>query len=319
MNRNLRILLWLARNYGLGKYDWPAYITFKTTTVCNLRCAYCNPTYWNGSILPVDTPRTLKIIDNMAKSSAFVLSFEGGEPTLRPDLIDLLKRAHENSFYTFVTTNGTRLFDLPLHQLAENLDYLHISIDEYHNNMRLFDKLGILREAGLKVNVQTVVSSKTLSRLEEKVKRVREHKFKLLAMPVIDYPGNMRLSPDPAAYRAELQRLKGIYGGTLNNSMDYIDAWSGGYECKSMAVQVEPNGDLVYPCDFKGGVLGNLAEYSLGELLSCDKAKKMKSVCSTGKPCGQYLHMQTSAMASIGGLVRYGVPMMKWTLSGRAD
>lgn len=318
MNRNLKIALWFARNYLMKRYDWPAYITFKTTTFCNLRCSYCNPSYWNGSVPPVDTAKTLKIIDNIAKSCAYVMSFEGGEPTLRPDLVDLVKRAKEDSFYTFVTTNGTRLNEMPLEKLAEYLDYLHISIDEYHNNMYLYDQLEKFRKAGLKVNVQVVVTRRTLGRLEEKVRKVRKHHFKLLAMPAIDYPGNVRLSPDPYEYRREMERLKALYGDTLNNSFDYIKMWEEGYECKSMAVQVEPNGDVIYPCDFKGKVLGSLVHHGLNDLLASERAKELKEVCYTGKPCGQYLHMQTSALASYRGLVEYGLPMAKWTLTGRA-
>lgn len=318
MNRNLKILLWFARNYLLKKYDWPAYITFKTTTFCNLRCSYCNPAYWNGSVPPLDTQSTLRIIDNMAKSSAFVLSFEGGEPTMREDLLELLKRAKQNSFYTFVTTNGTRLDKIPLEKLAEYLDYLHISIDEYHNNMYLYDRLGEFRKAGLKVNIQVVVTRRTLSRLEQKVKKAREHRFKLLAMPAIDYPGNIRLSPDPHEYKREMERLKKLYPETLNNSFDYIELWERGYTCKSMAIQVEPNGDVIYPCDFKGKVLGNLVNTPLGSLLSSKRAKTLRALCNLGKPCGQYLHMQTSAMASFQGLVDYALPMVKWTLTGRA-
>ncbi|PSN97909.1 hypothetical protein B9Q09_00145 [Candidatus Marsarchaeota G2 archaeon ECH_B_SAG-C16] len=318
VNRNLKILLWFARNYLLRRYDWPAYVTFKTTTFCNLRCSYCNPAYWNGSIPPVDTQKTFRIIDNISKSAAYVMSFEGGEPTMRSDLLDLVRRAKEDSFYTFVTTNGTRLDRIPLERLAEYLDYLHISIDEYHNNMHLYDQLGKFRAAGLKVNIQVVVTRRTLGRLEENVRRAREHRFKLLAMPAIDYPGNIRLSPDPAEYKREMERLKKLYPETLNNSFNYIELWEKGYTCRSMAVQVEPNGDLIYPCDFKGGVLGNLVDTPLNALLASRKAKNLREVCHTGKPCGQYLHMQTSAMASLQGLIDYGIPMAKWRFTGRA-
>jgi len=318
MNRNLKILLWFARNYVLKKHDWPAYVTFKTTTFCNLRCSYCNPAYWNGSVPPVDTEKTFRIIDNISKSTAYVLSFEGGEPTMRPDLLELVRRAKQNSFYTFVTTNGTRLDKVPLDKLAEYLDYLHISIDEYHNNMYLYNRLGDFRAAGLKVNIQVVVTRRTLSRLEEKVRKAREHRFKLLAMPAIDYHGNIQLSPDPLEYKREMERLKSLYPETLNNSFDYIELWEKGYSCKSMAIQVEPNGDLVYPCDLKGKVLGNLTNTPLSSLLSSPKAMKLRTVCRSGKPCGQYLHMQTSAMASLQGLIDYGIPMIKWRFTGRA-
>ena len=217
-----------------------------------------------------------------------------------------------------MTTNGTRLDRIPLERLAEYLDYLHISIDEYHNNMHLYDQLGKFRAAGLKVNIQVVVTRRTLGRLEEKVRRAREHRFKLLAMPAIDYPGNIRLSPDPAEYKREMERLKKLYPETLNNSFNYIELWEKGYTCRSMAVQVEPNGDLIYPCDFKGGVLGNLVDTPLNALLASRKAKNLREVCHTGKPCGQYLHMQTSAMASLQGLIDYGIPMAKWRFTGRA-
>lgn len=85
-----------------------------------------------------------------------------------------------------------------------------------------------------------------------------------------------------------------------------------------MGIQVEPNGDLVYPCDFKGKVLGNLTNTPLSSLLASSKARELRTLCRSGKPCGQYLNMLTSAMASLRGLIDYGIPMAKWKFTGKA-
>ncbi|TRM97479.1 radical SAM protein, partial [Sulfolobus sp. E1] len=132
MNRDIKAIKWFISTQILKDPFKPAYATFKVTSRCNLRCTFCSPSYYSGELGEGSKERIKRIIDNLKDSSIVVLSFEGGEPTLRPDILELLSYAHDGSFYVMLTTNGYRLKDENfLVKLADNIDFLHYSIDEY--------------------------------------------------------------------------------------------------------------------------------------------------------------------------------------------
>jgi MoaA/NifB/PqqE/SkfB family radical SAM enzyme len=80
----------------------------KVTKRCNLDCGYCPwhtaPHDFTGERTTADWKVTL---DDIIERGARILIFEGGEPTLRRDLQELLDHAHARGAYTVLATNGT--------------------------------------------------------------------------------------------------------------------------------------------------------------------------------------------------------------------
>lgn len=322
MNRDLKAIRWFIVTQILKDPFNPAYATFKVTSRCNLKCTFCSPYYYSGELGEASTERVKKIIDNLRDSSIVVLSFEGGEPTLRPDILDLLEYAHDGSFYVMLTTNGYRLRDENfLSKLADRIDFLHYSIDEYHWNVKELDNLCRFRNYGLKVNVQTVVTRYNLSKLEEKVRKVRECGYKILVMPAVDYPGSkVKLAPDPYEFYKVLSDLKRKYGPTLNNSWGFINAIIGKVPRRivSYAITIYPNGDLPYPDDINGEIVGNVAEEPLSKILKSERVKELQKKMLENQAKFEYLHLQTASFNSIRDLASYVGEMLRWRFMGRA-
>ncbi|AWS00732.1 radical SAM/SPASM domain-containing protein [Metallosphaera hakonensis] len=321
MNRNLKAIRWFINTQLLGKWYNVAYATFKVTSKCNLRCTFCNPAYYSGTLEEANTEQLKRVIDNL-RSSVVVLSFEGGEPTSRPDILDLLQYAHDGSFYVMLTTNGYKLGDPDfLSKLADRIDFLHYSIDEYHWNVKAFDNLCRFRDYGLKVNVQTVVTKYNINTLEDKVRKVRECGYKILLMPAVDYPDSrVKLAPDREQYYQVLSYLKSKYGSTLNNSWGFIRALRGELPKKltSYAITVYPNGDLPYPDDINGEIIGNLARNSLEDLLSSRRAEELRKKMLENAAKYEYLHLQTASFNNLKDLAEYVREMGKWAFTGHA-
>ena len=86
------------------------YMRVSVTDRCNLRCRFC---FADGGGDADDPPRAelLGAIDDIAARCASpLLQLSGGEPTLRDDLPELVKRAKEaGCAYVQVNTNGLRL------------------------------------------------------------------------------------------------------------------------------------------------------------------------------------------------------------------
>jgi MoaA/NifB/PqqE/SkfB family radical SAM enzyme len=323
MNRDLKAARWFLKTQILKDPFNPAYATFKVISRCNLRCTFCSPQYYSGELGEGSTETIKKIIDNLRDSSIVVLSFEGGEPTLRNDILELLEYAHDGSFYVMLTTNGYRLNDENfLTKLADRIDFLHYSIDEYHWNVKALDSLCKFRQYGLKVNVQTVVTRYNIHKLEEKVRKVHECHYKIVILPAIDYPSSkVKLAPDPYELYKVLSELKRKYGSTINNSWGFIKALVGQSKSKrlvSYSITVYPNGDLPYPDDINGKIVGNLAEEKLDEILKKPIVKELQKDMLNNQAKFEYLHLQTASFNSIKDLASYVAEMVKWRFFGRA-
>src|SRR5205823_3126142 len=71
------------------------------------------------------------VLDNLARSSVIVCSFEGGDPLVRDDILELLKYQYEKPWYLLFTTSERDMQErYPMPEYGKYIDFLHISIDE---------------------------------------------------------------------------------------------------------------------------------------------------------------------------------------------
>lgn len=137
---------------------------------CNQKCLLC---YAGSEKLAVvdelSTEDWYKIIDKCKDANIPALTFTGGEPTIREDLVNLI--AYSSWFVTRLNTNGIRLSKELCKQLYKaNLDSVQVTLYSYdkdiHNKMvggNHFDETinGIKNavEAGLDVSINTPLCS----------------------------------------------------------------------------------------------------------------------------------------------------------------
>lgn len=77
---------------------------------CPLRCPYCsNPLDYNERRDELTTDDWLRVLAEAAELGALQVNFSGGEPLLRPDLEQLVRRAVELDLYTSLITSGVPL------------------------------------------------------------------------------------------------------------------------------------------------------------------------------------------------------------------
>jgi len=111
----------------------PIRMDLALTFRCQNNCLHC---YTGG---PHKTPELTtdqwkEIIDRLHHIGVFLLTFTGGEPTLREDLPELLRYAQEKGIVTGLITNGRRLKDKEYVQrlVDAGLDFVQITL-ESHN------------------------------------------------------------------------------------------------------------------------------------------------------------------------------------------
>ena len=87
----------------------PEGVTFELTYGCNLRCVHCyNPTH---RALPheLTTTEICALLDQIADLGVLTVTFTGGEPSVRPDIGDILRHARRQGLVIHVMTNATRI------------------------------------------------------------------------------------------------------------------------------------------------------------------------------------------------------------------
>ena len=153
-------------------------VVWNCTKQCNLFCAHC---YATATAKPAadeltgDEARTM--IDDLAQFGSPVLLFSGGEPLMRPDLLELIAHAKAGGMRAVVSTNGTLITREFAEQFAEaGLSYVGVSLDglqEVHDKFRgvkgcfreALQGIRNCRAAGVKVGLRLTLNRRNVAEL----------------------------------------------------------------------------------------------------------------------------------------------------------
>lgn len=215
-------------------------------------------------------------------------SFEGGEPLLRDDIEELLKYARKCSFYLLFTTSVKNLLMYPLETYSEYIDFLHISIDEGHNNLELFDILPTLEKLPSQVSVQTVVTRQTVHLLEDKVQACFKSDANIVVIPAAAMDNAKDCFPDMNAFENEVEFLRKRYPDTIHTPSGFFNAYRN-HRCSSASVIIAPDGVMYYPCHILGTRGPDLRTTDLTKWLTTQDAKEgRKRMDECKRNCGWY-------------------------------
>jgi 12,18-didecarboxysiroheme deacetylase len=146
-------------------------VVWNCTQTCNLKCVHCYAGSENKKYEGEMTTQEAKdMIDDLSAFGAPVLLFSGGEPCIRPDLVELMHYAKQHGMRVVISTNGTLITPELAAQFAEvGLSYVGVSLDgakETHDHFRgfagSFDRAieGIrnAKAAGIKVGLRMTIN-----------------------------------------------------------------------------------------------------------------------------------------------------------------
>ena len=171
-----------ALRYGRRSGDLPSHllqfskdkkpvVVWNVTRACNLRCVHCYAKAVEESHdRELSHEEGLTLLDDLADFGVPVVLFSGGEPLVRPDLLDLARYAVGKGMRAVISTNGTlidrekarKLKDIGLSYVGVSLDGMEEVNDRFRGKKGAFQKAmeGIrnCQEVGLKVGLRFTIN-----------------------------------------------------------------------------------------------------------------------------------------------------------------
>src|SRR4051812_18460170 len=153
-------------------------VVWNSTKTCNLTCAHC---YADAEIRrfagELTTEEAQRMIEDLASMNVPALLISGGEPLVRPDILDLADYATSLGVRVTFSTNGTLIDKKKAERLKKiGVTYVGISVDggeARHDQFR--GKVGAFkeairgirncREAGIRVGIRFTVTQENLGEL----------------------------------------------------------------------------------------------------------------------------------------------------------
>ncbi|HAH87335.1 MAG TPA: hypothetical protein DCL60_08185 [Armatimonadetes bacterium] len=289
----------------------PAKVTWEVTYRCNMRCNHCH--LWQTKEHDeLTTDEAKRFILDAKASGALHISFSGGEPFLRHDIMELIAYSRDCGLSTAVNTNGSLITTEERVAAVCNsgLGTAFISLDgadaATHNavrgNDRAFDlalkAIDMLVSArkgkNPRVFINTTITRGNIDSLEEILSLAKAHGVDGMTMSILQDIG--KYSPDAGAGFAGMKidqlsnRLRALADSSdgliphtceyLDNFRVYVESPNDLYRYRCVAgyatALIHPNGD-VYPCPVAFECMGSLREKSFREVWFSEKANEIRS------------------------------------------
>ena len=314
----------------------PYVVSWNLTYRCNLACEHC---YLDAGGTPLvgtenfadrselGTEECFKVIDEIAAFAPECLTIlTGGEPLLRRDILEIVRRAAERALWVVVGTNGVRITENVAQRLAEaGARGLSLSLDaldpDRHDRFRkvrgawqnTVEGAEILNRTGLPFIVQTTAGSHNLDDLEAIADFAHERlaaKVWNLYFLVPTGRGQFVSDLTPAQYDevlASLYRIQKKYDrrmlvnakcaphyiktvleqGDTDARIRTYSGGAGGCPAGTHYMGIRPNGDVT-PCPYLPVFAGTLRNSSLADLWgSSELFTGIRRRSSLGGRCGE--------------------------------
>jgi MoaA/NifB/PqqE/SkfB family radical SAM enzyme len=245
---------------------------------CNLSCAYCNEFDKTSDPVPLDLLKARA--KKLKKLGSFSINLTGGEPTMHPDLPELIRYCrYELKFLkTTMISNGFYLKKELIETLNESgLQDMQISIDGVKPNdvtVKVLDslrkRLGYLKDyAKFNVVVSGVIGSCPPQETFEVIQYAKNMGFKPRVLLIHDHDGQVKLSAEELSV---YEKIKKLIPKSFPEFSDYRDTMiqegSAPFKCRagSRYLYVDENGVVSWCSQTRNVFRKNLMDYSYADL-----------------------------------------------------
>lgn len=203
---------------------------------CPLRCPYCsNPVQLEKKSAELDSETWKRVIREAADMGMMQIHFSGGEPTVRPDLEELVKQADEVGLYTNLITSAVMLDRARVERLADaGLQHVQISFQDTlpdkadwvggykGGHQKKLEVAAMVTDAGLPLTVNAILTRHNLERAGDLIDMAVDLGARRLELANVQYygwglknraaliPTRQQLDASILVVEEARERLKGI-------------------------------------------------------------------------------------------------------------
>jgi len=277
----LKKMLAYRKNMQQGRYALQL-VELNYSNQCNFKCQHCFSKNLSPSHARMPMEAVRELADQADALGAWQWHLQGGEPTIWPELAQVVEAIDPSRFHLFITSNGSMLTRDKARMLADiGIDKVSVSIDSFdagaHDAFRrhdgAFDKamaaLFHVRDMGMEANINTCVTALNAQSegLMELVRFAEEHNFTMLfviAAPVGAWAGrhDLLISEEDAQHLLDLKRRYPF----VHRDLYPVLGVEWGCRTVNGLIYVTPDGDVL-SCPFIHIVLGNIHQEPLADIL----------------------------------------------------
>jgi len=300
--------------------QYPVLSEIAITYRCNLKCAFCyagsgctaNPTGSDKEMSIDEIKEILWRIFHQAKVPS--VSFTGGEPTLIPELPELIRYAKDLGMRVNLITNGMKISQTLAQEYADHgLDSAQVSLEgvtaETHETIvhshgafhKTVDAVKHLKNAGVLTHTNTTITRANLHECKKFPRFIKEEfRNDKFSMNLIIPTGSGAIHDDLiVSYREIGGYLEEIIAASeqqgvefmwyspvpmcLFNSIVYGLGNKGCAACDGL-LSIGANGDVL-PCASYDDSVGNLLEQDFATIWQTEKAKTYRDKCLAYPQC----------------------------------
>jgi len=298
----------LFNRFSYGQMYAPLNAQIELTSHCNARCVFCSiwqKEYQKDLEPEMTTDEVKHIVDELDRLGVFVISWTGGEPTLRKDLPELINYAQKKGMMNAIATNGYYLYDMIKDGRLDGLEWIMVSLDwpmaEMHNKYRaidVFDRaIKGIRAAVLRrkiVLISMVVTKENFKHMEDMCKLARSLGAIIEILPCEDIIREMdekdhvveeidSFIPDLHEYAEEIRRLNHIYPNLITDTVTAMIIEAGGFGYQNVLhcttaesyIFIRYNGEYVLPCKIHPIFKVDVKKRSLYDVYHSAEARKI--------------------------------------------
>lgn len=295
----------------------PYRIDLALTYRCNNDCSHCyvppERRGWDAT-REMDTSKWKQVLDKLLDLAIPHVTFTGGEPTLRDDLVELIQYSEKIGIIAGLVTNGRRLTQSMVDDLVNaGIDYVQITLESHLPDIhdQMVGITGAWKEtvAGLKRFIATdiyTITNTTLTQLNRStitdtvafLAKLGQTNF---AMNGLIYSGSGRdvadkqaipeqdlneLITDILAEASEHDMRLIWYSPTMYCHFDPTEYGLGPRRCSAAysSLAIEPNGNVL-PCQSYFESLGNILKNSWDTIWNHPTAKALRGHTKLAEEC----------------------------------
>ena len=253
--------------------------------------------FWKRTSPDSSLEQEKAILKRVYDSGAVGIAFEGGEPLLRNDLVEILAFSRSLPLHTSIITNGT-LLESRIDEIAPYINgVVYVSLDgleKTHDAIRGVG--GSFRKAvrgisaakeKVSVTINTTIMAENVDEIESLVELAKELGAKISVAVAHEYC-NVNASSAAIGKTSKIaHRLIEMKqeGYPIVNSIGYfkVMAKEKNWQCKPWAmVNIDPNGNVVLPCYvhndyassvsiFETGIKNAVSDFDWKKIRNCQK------------------------------------------------